>query len=107
LSITFKWVFRRQFLKLPAVQLPLRLLFWCKDDPLHEGKASGYTKDMNKGAGSKNKNAKYPGHNQQCCYNKKGKFHVAFFNFYNLPFKTCPFNMDGVTAYFILSLMFV
>ena len=99
--------FQKAISNLPAVQSPLSLLFWCKDNPLHEGKTGRYYKNMYKGARSKNKNAKYPGHSQQCCYNKKGKFHVAFFNLNNLPFKTCPFNTDGVTAYFRLSLMLV
>ena len=52
------------FSKLPAVQSALGLMFWCKDNPLHEGKTSGYSKNMNKGAGFKNKSAKYPGHHQ-------------------------------------------
>ena len=85
---------------MPAIQSPFRLLFWCKNNPLHERKSSGYNKNMNKRAGFKNKNAKYPAHDQQSSYNKEGKFHVAFFNLGCMLVKTCPLcKMDGVTAY--------
>ena len=66
--------------KTAGIQLPLRWLFWCYDNPLHEGKSSGDDGNMNKRSRFKDKNAKYPGHDQQCCHNKKGKLHGTIFN---------------------------
>lgn len=53
-----------RLVKMPAVQSPLRLLFWCKNYPLHERKRSRYKKNVNKRSGLEDKYAEDPGHNQ-------------------------------------------